>query len=105
MIKPALPDPSPNPDLHKRCEFEKTQLGYQISQLESSLKEMSESHEQQLSAIRDDKARALEISSSEHEHELQQLRSAFEKVKAEKEQELASKTAGILFKTYLSYPL
>ena len=59
---------------------------------------MSESHEQQLSAIRDDKARALEISSSEHEHELQQLRSAFEKVKAEKEQELASKTAGILFK-------
>ena len=59
---------------------------------------MSESHEQQLSAIRDDKDRALEISSTEHETELQQLKSAFEKVKAEKEQELASKTAGILIK-------
>jgi len=38
----------PDPDLHKHCQVEKNQLGYKIAQLESSLKDMSDSHEQQV---------------------------------------------------------
>ena len=64
----------PNPDLHKNCQMEKNQLGYKIAQLESSLKEMSDSHEQQMAAIRDDKDRALEESSNKHEAEISHLR-------------------------------
>ena len=64
----------PNPDLHKNCQMEKNQLGYKIAQLESSLKDMSDSHEQQMAAIRDDKDRALEESSNKHEAEISHLR-------------------------------
>lgn len=80
---------SPSPENHKKCEAEKNQLASKISQLESSLKEMSDSHEDQLGAIREDKARALEDQSAQHTEELNNLKDALEKERAENERKVA----------------
>ena len=84
-----VPIPSPSPENHKKCEAEKNQLASKISQLESSLKEMSDSHEDQLGAIREDKARALEDLSSKHNEELNNLKAAMDLERAENERKVA----------------
>jgi len=87
MQSPAAVELSP--DLHKICEAEKYQLGHKISQLESSLKEMSDSNENQLAAIRDDKDRALEESTQKHMVELENLKTVLEFERATREREMA----------------
>ena len=81
-----VPSQEANPDVHKKCELERHQLAVKISQLESSLKEMSDSHEDQLSAIREDKARAMEDLTQRHSAEVEAMRNSLDQKKHEMEQ-------------------
>jgi DNA anti-recombination protein RmuC len=74
---------------HEKCESEKNRLAIKIGQLESSLKEMSDSHEDELGAIREDKARALETLAAEHSAELENLKAALQSGREEVERKVS----------------
>lgn len=77
-----------SPELHKPCDEKRSSLEHRIAQLESSLRDMSDSHEEQLEVIREGRNKTVEALSDTHNLKVETMLVQFEKEKLQQAKEI-----------------